>query len=568
MQMVRNDCPFFCPMSSSLRHSPLAVHPALALLLAAVALLSLLLGSGCAHNPQADTPVDTQPVSATAEPKTETPERRLSSNAFTTIQYEAPDFYYHSPSSFPPLFQEQQTVFSGQSVLLAIVTKGFALSEDSEADITCEMTVIEPDGTEHQSPAAIALYQGRVRSPNAALFPRRMPMLYFGEDEPTGLYTIALTVTDNISGQQQQLERKIRVRSYRPPALPEGFDPIEWMENYYLHPTPELALPALQLLGTLTQRTWPPHLQNDYTNAQSRMIGFYDRLLADNPWLLPHFAEAHTRALYLPDDHPHNLRPQIEMILRTHFRRFNQRPEGVPQRLWSQSRNAQYLSFGNEEPGVHDATARERLWGQFFASGSFLPIYTLATASTLYPDMDDNARRIQATLLRLERNGQPALLPPGALNSLDRNSQSLIYTLWSLHEQAQKHPLVRAYLLNIIQNGNIDTFDDRAIDLLTSLQSPQSLRNAGVPPINTTPDLSYFALQENHDLLRDSHDHFDDLRSEDPDLRTEQLIRLDELAEANAKAHARWQTQILRPHRIVTPASSASTTSAAQRTAN
>lgn len=557
---------------------------------ALVALCVLLLSGGCTHTAPSTTEADgtpaakrtalqpqpsQQPAATAGHPfapeRPLTPERTLTANAFTTIQYEAADFYYQSPPAFPPQYQEQKTLFAGQSVLLVITARGFALNAADEADITYRLTLIKPDGTTRHLPRPDSagdnpLYQGRVSKADTVLFSRNLPLLYFHEDEPSGSYTLVADVRDNISGQEQRLEQRVRLRTYRPTALPEGFDPIAWMENYYLHPTPELALPALSLLGKLAPRTWPPHLQNDYTNAESRLLGFYDRLLTDNPWLLPHFAEAHTRALYLPDDHPHNLRPQIEKILRTHFRRFSKRPEGVPQRLWNQSRLPQFIYGNDGAPDVLTAQGRERLWGEFFASGGFPPLYKLASVSTLYGSLDANARRTEATLERLARSGQAVLLPPGALNSLDRNSQALIYTLWSLHEQAQKHPQVRAYLLNIIEqgrraprqlpplqtsDGQTGVFDERALQLLTALASAESLRAAGLPPINTTPDSSYRMLQENHDLLRDSHDHYDDLRSEDPELRTRQLLRLDELADARAATLGRWQQQILRPHRIL-----------------
>lgn len=430
--------------------------------------------------------------------------RAVTAEVFPTIQYAADDFYYRSATAFTPRYSEQNRLYTGQAAHLIVTASNYALDHANKVNLTYALNIIDPRGVLHEGPLNIPLYQGQVPNPDLQLFPQDRIVFYAGQGDPAGEYTLQIILSDNVSGVQRELKQKLQVRPYQIPQLPADFNPVTWLEHYYLNPTPEFALPALALfepIATTPTAQVPTAIAapsaTPYADAPQRLLGFYEQILADNPWLLPHFITRYEHdkiadARYARS--PAHTRERLKQILTIHSRRYSERPEQIPPHLWRELRHADRKASGENSRPVTVAK-REQLWGRFFASGAFVHISQLAATAADHHFLDADAAQAQARFARLSERHGPEQALAELVPTLHPHTQALIHSLWSLHQRGQEHTLVRAYLRHITDNGG-DRLDARTLELLQSVAERQSLIASGLPAMDIRPDPAYEALRK------------------------------------------------------------------------
>lgn len=356
-----------------------------------------------------------------------------------TTQYAVQEIYFFSPSQMPPRLTTTSEIYEGQSLLIVPIVRRYAISDAGQVDVRYSPISILPNGEVEEAVGEITLYAGEAPQEGMLLFPREaLSGFYTGKDQGPGVYTIKVDIRDEISGATQTLEREITVVPYEIPALPEGFNANNWIVYYHTKPEPELALPALFAIME--------GVEADRINAVSgSLLGFYNQVLSDNPWLLPHFSKRLEEAL----DRVNNGAPptsadvMLGLVLSFHLRQMQEKPAEISERIWleTESNRSFDWSYINAGPSefIHYPQQLDYQWGQFFASGSVVPIYRLV--EVLFQDKEAAEKAVPQSIANLKAEHQQALA-----EAVLRAAQ------WSLRANALQHRLVRAYLLGIAFN--------------------------------------------------------------------------------------------------------------------
>lgn len=339
------------------------------------------------------------------------------------------DFYIHTLGDVAPDFQDASTLWAGQQVHLFVLCGNYAVSAANDVDLTFDFTIVRTDGKNEKAGSDLIIYQGKMDDPQTIPFPRDVLEFSTVPDDPSGDYTFMITVHDRISREKWVVQKKIQVVPFKPAEPPDNFSPDDWMMNYYRIPQPALALPALRAMA---QKILPA---ND--GAWPLTIGFYGTLLANDPWLVPVFAEglhhgteAETRA--------------ITRVLGYALRNARQPPAGATPDDWAALVGTRAEKWPDPDAPLTDPAQIDVLWGRFFATGWFEPVNRIASTLEYYPFI--------GRLDEMKKSGQkPAVIPPDVMKELVLQS-----ALWSLGSIAKQQALVRNYGEWILAQGKLD----------------------------------------------------------------------------------------------------------------
>lgn len=350
-----------------------------------------------------------------------------------TTQVAHADIYVHAVNGVGPRYLPAARLYRGQRAFVLPFARGYALGRDGRADLTFEVAIRKADGTPDGEPVAGVLWQDRVPGADWILLPATLITFWTEPTDPLGPYEFTARVRDAVSGREETLRQTVEIVDYEPPELPERFDPDRWFQNYYLLPTPELALPAL---GALFNRLPADRREN----ALPPVLGFYDQLLGDNPWLLPSFGR---RLLAAPSDEAFAL----SLVLAYHLRAQTAAPDGVPAAAWERLRDfSGYAWPGDTAADLVRPAQLDDLWGRFYASGLYAPVERLLQPLAHSADLGalerwQAARAQNDAGVDFDNDPDDPALPVEV-----RRELVLRAALWSLLSNAGSHPLIEGYL--------------------------------------------------------------------------------------------------------------------------
>ncbi len=329
-----------------------------------------------------------------------------------------------------PEFQDNSSLWAGQRVYLIILSGNYAVSAANEVDLTFDLTIERPDGKSETIGRNLKIYQGKIDDPQTVPFPEKVLAFSTAPGDPTGDYTFVVTVHDRIGNENRLVQKKLQVLPFKSAEPADDFSTEQWMMNYYRVPLPELALPALRAMTkeilAKNESAWLP------------MISFYDALLANNPWLVPVFAEGRHHGT-------ENERRVITRVLGYALRNVSQPPAGVTPDDWAALAGSRTEKWPNPDAPLTDPAQIDMLWGRFFATGAFEPINRIASTLVYYPFI--------GRLDKIKKSGQkPAVIPPDVMKELVLRS-----ALWSLGSIAKQQPLVHYYAEWIMAEGKLDS---------------------------------------------------------------------------------------------------------------
>lgn len=374
-----------------------------------------------------------------AAPKDETAPVPLQGQLLPSIQYAVQDIFFLSPPQFPPILNNATTIHEGQAILAVPLLRRYAISEAGDVDLSYRLTVLQPDGGIEEMPEPMTIFKGKITNPETLIFPTaNIPAFKTGKTQSPGTYTLRLDIRDAISKEHITLEQAIEVIPYEVPALPEDFDSDKWMERYYQSPQPELALPALYAMME--------NISNERLDSVTPpMLGFYNQVLADNPWLLPHFSVKLEEALgrSRKGGEVNNADILLGLILSFHLRKAETRPETISETIWLETESNRQFDWGYTDPYatpyIYYPHQLDYLWGQFMANGAYRPVYRLLEA--LLQDTEAAAEAAPQSVRKL---------PPEQQSTLREAVRQA--TRWSLISNARQHRQILAYLIGILLN--------------------------------------------------------------------------------------------------------------------
>ncbi len=370
------------------------------------------------------------------------PDQPFSPLLIVTTQVAHDDIFIHTLSGSGPGYQPARRLYRGQRVFILPVARNYAFDALETADLTFQLLVGKPDGSLDGAPLSASLWQGAVSAPDLLLYPSTTVSFYAAPDDPPGEYRFVVRVRDHLGENVVELPHTLLLEDYAPPPLPEGFDPEGWFQGYYLAPTPELALPALS-------RFFEKLPADKRAGAIPPLLGFYDQILRDNPWLLPAFCAR--LAVAGPDE-----AFSLSLVLGFHLRAVSAPPDGMDAALWARLEDFRAHPWPSDpDAPLLQASQLDALWGRFFASALYAPVQRLLEPLANTADLGAAERWRKAR----PPGGDEAYLVPDPEDPDTppeiRREILLRTALWSLRANARQHPLVRGYLEQTLRTGDM-----------------------------------------------------------------------------------------------------------------
>ena len=425
----------------------------------AAALLGLL--AGCVHRPAPTPPPAPAPAPQPALTRDSSlppaTRRSLPGTPFTrarpaepfapelvvTTQVAYDDLFLHVLAGSGPRYQPVARLYRGQRVFILPIARNYAFDALETADLTFELVVRKPDGSVDGAPFSASLWQGSVSAPDLLLYPATTVSFYAEPSDPLGEYRLVARIHDHLGGDAVELSRTLVLEDYAPPALPADFQPERWFQGYYLAPTPELALPALP-------RFFEKLPADKRPGAIPPLLGFYDQILSDNPWLLPAFGAR-------LEDAGSDEAFALSLVLGFHLRAASTPPPGLAPDAWARLADFRAHAWpADPDAPLLQAAQLDALWGRFFASALYAPVQRLLEPLSNTSDLGA-AERWRKSLPALpgdEPYPAPDLDDPDTPVEI-RREVLLRTALWSLRANARQHPLVRGYLEQTLRIGDL-----------------------------------------------------------------------------------------------------------------
>jgi len=430
-------------------------------LLVSAALLGLV--TGCVHRPAPrdraapPPPVAARPATTATTTTAPVARQSLPGTPFTRAQPGQPfspllvvttqvahdDIFLHTLSGSGPGYQPVSRLYRGQRVFILPIARNYAFDALETTDLTFQLLVRKPDGRLDGAPLSASLWQGAVSAPDLLLYPSTTVSFYAAPADPLGEYRFTVRIQDHLGGDAIELAHTLVLEDYAPPALAADFDSERWFHGYYLAPSPELALPALP-------RFFEKLPADKRAGAIPPLLGFYDQILRDNPWLLPAFGARLAAAA--PDE-----AFALSLVLGFHFRASATPPDGFDPALWQRLADFRTHAWPSDpDAPLLQASQLDALWGRFFASALYAPVQRLLEPLANTADLGAAERWRKS---RPAAAGDDTALLPDPEDPdtpLEIRREILLRTaLWSLRANARQHPLVRGYLEQTLRAGDI-----------------------------------------------------------------------------------------------------------------
>ncbi|MCX6937867.1 MAG: hypothetical protein NTU80_08205 [Verrucomicrobia bacterium] len=370
-----------------------------------------------------------------------------------TTQSAYGDLFSRTLDNIVPDYVEAAQVYRGQRAYVIPLIRHYRLNADGCADVVLELETRKPDGTRDGDVLRVSLWDGPVVGMGLILYPKTNVSFWTEANDAPGPYTLVARVIDQVSKESREFTHSIVMRDYVPPPLPADFSAALWYSTYYANPTPELALPALTALY------WSQPADRRQANM-SPLLGFYDQVLLDNPWLLPIFAGrlamADTDEAYV-----------LSLVLGFHWRKATTAPPWMDGDTWTRLAEFRVHDWDLDADAViTEAGQLEALWGRFFANGSYSAIRSLLGPLANYPDLGAGERWRQARSTGTSPDA-PSEIPPEV-----KREQLLRSTVWALRNNSRQHPLLQAYLNWTLRFGRIPLPQKMFLTRILGVETP------------------------------------------------------------------------------------------------
>ena len=106
---------------------------------------------------------------------------------------------WNTPTETTPKFKEAKIVTRGEKIFTLIFFANPKLNADHEANITCDLKVTRPSGTESINQRDAVCFQGHLEGEPNNMYLAAPVIGFIGElNDPTGIWTVDITLKDNL----------------------------------------------------------------------------------------------------------------------------------------------------------------------------------------------------------------------------------------------------------------------------------------------------------------------------------------------------------------------------------
>ncbi|RON15866.1 hypothetical protein [Pseudomonas frederiksbergensis] len=106
---------------------------------------------------------------------------------------------WNTPAETTPIFTEAKVVTLGERIFTLTFFANPKLNANHEANITCDLKVTRPNGTESINQRDSVCFQGRLNGEPSNMYLAAPVIDFIGEPgDPTGIWTVEITLKDNL----------------------------------------------------------------------------------------------------------------------------------------------------------------------------------------------------------------------------------------------------------------------------------------------------------------------------------------------------------------------------------
>jgi hypothetical protein len=106
---------------------------------------------------------------------------------------------WQTPSSTVPRFKEATSVAIGKQVFILTFLANPLLNTSGEADVSCDIDVVRPNGTTQLHQVDAPCFKGAIHEPPQHLFLSMAVLAFTGDpDDPLGPWVVKVTLKDNV----------------------------------------------------------------------------------------------------------------------------------------------------------------------------------------------------------------------------------------------------------------------------------------------------------------------------------------------------------------------------------
>ena len=347
-----------------------------------------------------------------------------------TIQYAHGDIWAKTPNGRGPANTGVGRVVRQQAVHVLVFATNYTIGPDQNAEVNYRISFIRPDGKPGTAKEGLRLI-ARGPAPNRRHVRKAAEFASFTatNDDPLGEWRVRVEATDLVGNATVQREESFTVVSddMLQESLPPGTDQGRWFMRYHLKPVPQQLFAAVKDMAENPPAGAKP--RRDAENGP--WLGFFEQVISDNPWLLPH---AITR-LENAEGRERELLATLLAYTKRDDRAFlAQLPEAARRAI--KVRRDEPWPVPTKEP--LQGAQLDVLWGRFFASGRYEPIRELVAMLAYHPHKDalDEYKKLEK---------KPAKPPVELYKSAVFRAAA-----WSLQSNIQQDKVVRDYCEGIL----------------------------------------------------------------------------------------------------------------------
>jgi hypothetical protein len=242
--------------------------------------------------------------------------------------------------------------------------------------------------------------------------------------DPLGTWQVVVEATDAVSGATIRKQQPLVVAGDELLQEPMSSDlePAHWLMRYHDRPVPQQLLAALKY----TAENPPAGAKPTRDMENGPWLGFFEQVLTDNPWLLPHLV---ARLGQAQGPERELLATSLAYAKRDDTSFYQTLPE--PAREAFMPHRLQAWPAPTAEP--LSGAQLDVLWGRFFASGRYAPLRELVAVLAYHPYRD--------ALTEFRKQEKKPLQPPIEVQ------KSIMFgaAAWSLRSNIKQDKVVRDY---------------------------------------------------------------------------------------------------------------------------
>lgn len=364
-----------------------------------------------------------------------TTERKFSVKILPTIQKAVTDIWQKTPPPSGPQMAVATRIYRGQDVYLRVFTTGLTAGPEGRAEADYNISIYRPDGGADFTRSGLTLVAKTAKARNGIVY---MAPEYLGwvadPDDPAGKWRIAVEATDLVGHVSARSEATFTLADkYVAEPLPKGTDAGRWMMAYHFNPQPQ------QVQAFLRYEAEHPPIRHDRPRPlveRGALLGFFEQVLADNSWLLPHLIAGYAQ------DSP-AAKAQLAGLLAYAKRDDAKFAAGLPDELKKAVNRYRDTAWPVSSAEPLDGAQLDVLWGRFFASGAYQPLRDLVDVLA-YHKFLPALKAYQQLAKKLD--DVPIDVQKGAVFHA---------AAWSLYSNIKQDSLVRDYCEGMLQRKEL-----------------------------------------------------------------------------------------------------------------